>query len=187
MNRFNQPFIYLLFLLSAVSLVSLNGCKGDDDAAPCDNCEEELITTVNLIFTPVSGGAALTFSFRDVDGDGGNAPTIDDIQLAANTNYQLTITAQDESKTPTEEITTEIQAEDDEHLFIFTTTTNLTITPTDMDGNGNPVGLTNTAVTGDAGMGTLKVVLKHQPDKSAADPSTTGETDVEADFNVTIQ
>ncbi len=187
MNTLKSKYSFFISALFVLGLLSLNACKSDDDnPPPCDNCEEELITTLRLIFTAPDDERS-TFSFRDVDGVGGDAPSIDTIRLAANTNYQLSLEVLDESKTPAEDIGVEIKAEDEDHLFLFTTSSSaLTILPSDMDSNGKPVGLQNTATTGDAATGTIRVVLKHKADKDATDPSTTGETDIEATFNFIV-
>ncbi|MBK7870006.1 MAG: hypothetical protein IPJ74_04585 [Saprospiraceae bacterium] len=57
----------------------------------------------------------------------------------------------------------------------------------DMDENGKPLGLVSTLKTGAAGNGTLKISLKHEPDKDAANACNTGETDAEQTFNVVIK
>ena len=54
------------------------------------------------------------------------------------------------------------------------------------DKKKNPLGLAGTIKTTTAGNGSIKVSLKHTPDKKAATPCSTGETDVELTFPVTI-
>ncbi len=55
----------------------------NDDDPPIDN-EEEVITTLTYILTPASG-QAVTLSFVDLDGDGGNPPVITGGTLDTNT------------------------------------------------------------------------------------------------------
>ena len=93
-------------------------CDKDDPVVPN---EEELITTVNYTLTPATGGAAIVMTFTDLDGDGGNAPTIVGGTLAANTLYNGTLELLNETETPAEDITEEIEEEDDEHQFFFET------------------------------------------------------------------
>ena len=68
--------------------------------------EEELITTVNYTLTPADGSAAITLSFVDLDGDGGDAPTITGGTLIANTTYTGTLELLNEAEMPVEDITT---------------------------------------------------------------------------------
>jgi hypothetical protein len=95
---------------------------------------------------------------------------------------------------PVEDITEEIRTEDLEHQFFFNSTVNgLSVTYSDTDPNGNPVGLTNSITTTDAASGTLTVILRHQPDKSASGvkegdiTNAGGETDIEVQFDINVQ
>ena len=170
-------------LLLAVSFLS--GCKDDDDTPPVN--EEELITTVLLDMTETGTTSPVTASFRDVDGPGGNAPTITDIVLKPNTVYHTEIRVLDESKTPAVFVTEEIAEEDEDHQFFYTpTTVNLAVTYQDQDQNNLPVGLKTFLTTGAASTGKLKVTLKHQPGIKNNNIAT-GETDLEVDFNVRIE
>lgn len=191
--------------LFALASMLLSACS-DDGAATNEN---EVITTVILKFTPASG-AAVTATFNDPDGDGGAAPTIDPINLAAG-NYTLTLQFQNRLASPQEEITDEIRAEQNFHLLLFTgsavigpatsnTTGPLTQAYSDMDGNGFPVGLTD-MVMARAGTGQLVVTLRHMPPEEppvkAANTATLvktggvdsigGSTDAQVMFNVTVQ
>lgn len=169
----------------------MSACEKDD---PIVN-EEELITTLRMTLTPAGGGTPVVLSFVDLDGEGGNAPVITGGTLAANTTYTGALAILNESETPVEDITEEIETEDDEHQFFFTTSAglNLTVSYADQDGNNNPVGLATSAAAGAASTGTLTVTLRHEPNKTAAgvkDGDITnagGETDIEVVFPVTIQ
>jgi hypothetical protein len=168
-----------------------SSCKDDD---PTPENPEELITTLSIVFTPHGGGVSTTFQFRDLDGDGGNAPVITVATLAAQTEYHAVLSLLDETTSPAENITEEILDEDEAHQFFFQLTgVQMSHAYDDMDGNGNPIGVVNTFITGDAGTGTLKVTLRHEPNKSAvgvADGDITnagGDTDIEVVFTVTIQ
>lgn len=180
-----------LFLFLAAALMV--GCKKDDDtpkpssSTPPAN-EEELITTVKITFIDTAGvEPTVTVFFRDPDGDGGNAPTqFDTIRLVANTVYNAAIEVYDESKNPVENITTEIQEEDDEHIFCFTpTNVNLSIIRTDSDGTYE-VGLASQWTVGNVSVGTTQVVLKHQPGVKDG-TCAPGDTDVELNFVTEIQ
>ena len=179
----NSKYFFLAILATSLFFTS---CDDDDGAGP-EN-PEEVITTVELTFT--EGGNSSTFTVTDTDGDsGGNAPVVETIQLDANKTYTVAARFLDESNaSDVEDITEEVAEEDDEHLVCYTTTGELTaLAITDTDSAGNPLGLTATVTTTEAGTATLMLVLKHQPDKAAATPCSTGDTDVEVTFPVEIQ
>ncbi|MCA0362927.1 MAG: hypothetical protein LCH67_02715 [Bacteroidetes bacterium] len=174
--------ILVLFVLSGF----IFSCKDDVEL---EN-ENELITTIKLQF--VNGSETKTFQFKDPDGDGGQSPVIDNITLKANTGYQVSVSFLDESKTPAEDLTTEVSEESDEHLVIFTSNPSSlgVYTYSDKDVNGFPVGLKGNYKTGNAGSGSLKVQLRHQPpvnNKAVKDGSVSpGSDDANVDFKINI-
>ncbi|HMP98214.1 MAG TPA: hypothetical protein PKC24_00445 [Cyclobacteriaceae bacterium] len=175
---------YFLSLLLVATMLLFTSC-GED---PEPENEEELITTVKLTFSVVGmASTPQTFTWRDLDGDGPNAPVIETITLQADRTYAVSIELLNESENPAEDITEEIDEERDEHLFCFEATNglNLAITRTDTDGTFE-VGLESEWVTGAASTGSVTVILKHQPGtkNGSCDP---GEVDVEATFPVVIQ
>lgn len=186
----NKP-VYSIFFFATLLLFS--GCGNDEDPTP-EN-EEELITTVKLTFT--EGGSSFVAEWKDLDGDGANPPVVDDITLEAGKTYTVTLDLLNESETPAESITAEIEEEADEHQFFFVVGGNLALSATydDEDGDGNPVGLKNTFTAGDASTGTLTVILRHEPNKTASGVSdgdatnAGGETDIETvpAFSVVIE
>ncbi|MBI1266680.1 MAG: type 1 periplasmic binding fold superfamily protein [Cryomorphaceae bacterium] len=184
MKTFKLPITILVMILGIV------GCKKDKDEVetpPIVN-EEEVITTVKLMFTDIDGMAADTEAvFRDPDGEGGQSPDIfDDIVLAAGTTYQCTILLLNETVTPIDTISNEVLAEGDEHLFCFDVAgADATIVRTDTDGTYE-IGLESQWTTGLASQGTVTVVLKHQPGIKDGTCGI-GETDVEVVFDATIQ
>lgn len=179
----------ILFAL-ILSLLAFTACQPDDPEPPN---EEEVITTLTYTLTPASG-SAITLTFRDADGDGGAPAVITGGTLQANTVYTGAIVLTNETETPAEDITAEVEEEDDEHQFFFSSTiAGLTVAYGDQDDDGNPVGLITTLTTGDPGTGKLTVTLRHEPAKDAAgvaDGDITnagGETDIEVEFDVEVQ
>ncbi|MDI9865384.1 hypothetical protein QM480_13670 [Flectobacillus sp. DC10W] len=184
MKNLRKP---LTILALAIAVITVSSCKKD---APDPVQDSENLTTLKLNFT--SGGVTKTFAFKDLDGIGGNAPVVDNISLDANKTYSVTVQVLDESKSPAEDITSEIETESFEHLFVYTPTPSnlLTITRTDKDNRNLEVGLKASAVTTNAGTGTLRVVLYHQPPQNGVpikDGTAKGSTDFDAQFNVTIK
>ncbi len=177
---------HIFFFALLLTVVTFTACDDDEGV---DITEQELITTVTMILTPDQTTETISFSIRDTDGPGGNAPMVDTLQLAANLTYFFSLEFLDESDmTDVEDITAEVRTESDEHLVCYSASGAAIVpTITDTDGDGNPLGLTGTFTTGNAGTDSLTVRLKHQPDKSATDPCATGETDVEVTFPVVVQ
>ncbi|MGB0887085.1 MAG: type 1 periplasmic binding fold superfamily protein [Vicingaceae bacterium] len=189
--------IYSILTIVLFSLLAVS-CKKDEDTPEPDvhdedhdhDHEEEVITSIILSFvdtTTVGGQPDVEYAFRDPDGDGGNAPTEHDvITLAANTYYNVTVQILNESETPAEDLTPEIQNEDDEHLFCYSpSNTNVGITRTDSDGTYE-VGINTFWSTGAAASGNTTVTLKHQPGVKDG-TCAPGDTDVEVTFTTVIQ
>ena len=173
--------------------------------------EQEVFTTVSLTFTPVGGGAPVVAAFKDADGDGGNAPTVDPINLVAGKQYTTAVKFLNELETPAADISLEVKDEADQHQVFFTGTAvngpasnqpgaALTHTYTDMDINGLPLGLANNFATV-AGTGGLTLTLRHMPPvngqavkvagiadtvKASGLAAIGGETDVSVNFVVTV-
>lgn len=179
--------LFLLFLMVPV----LFSCEKDDPITPN---EEEVITTMILTLTPDSG-EVVEFSFRDVDGDGGDNPVITTEKLTANTMYTADIQLLNETESPAEDITEEVKEENEEHQFFFETSGGLALSVAydDQDDSGNPLGVSNIFTTGAPSSGQLVVTLRHEPNKSASGVSegditnAGGETDIEVTFDVEIE
>ena len=187
MNFSNKLFLILSFF----TVVFLAACNDDDPIPPLP---QEVITTFTYTLTSIAG-ETVTLSFQDLDGDGGNDPVVTGGTLTANTSYVGTAEFLNESVTPTDVITEEIEEEDEDHQLFFVpgSSLNATFTYLDEDDNGNPLGLSSTLTTGAASSGQLTIILRHLPDKfadgvSSGDISNAGgETDIEVTFDVTIQ
>jgi hypothetical protein len=179
-----------IILLSSLIYLSF-ACEVDTPVIPN---EEELITTVIYTLTPQNGGADVILKFQDIDGDGGNAPVINSANLTAGITYTGKLTFLNEAENPVEDITAEIKSEGEEHQIFYQTssTLNLTVAYADMDENNKPIGLETTLAANIKTTGTLKITLKHEPNKSAMNvdkgdiTNAGGETDIEVSFNVTV-
>lgn len=181
----------IYFLLSAAAVLSLSSCSNDDPAPEetLDDNPPELITTVRLQFTNQNNvNDVVTVEWKDLDGDGGNAPVIGSLQLKQGVTYNLKTFFIDEPNA--ENITDEVKEEGTDHQVFYTVApvaNFLSMTVTDKDANNKDLGLEGTAqVLGNLNdAGTLKVTLKHQPGIKDGNIGT-GETDVEVQFPVTI-
>lgn len=196
----------LLALLCAIT--SLVACSSDDDntvEAPEEEEEVEVITDLTLIFTPVGGGDVVMASAQDPDGEGiEDLEVLNDIVLAANTEYTLSYAILNGLDVDdVEDIAEEIEEEDDEHQIFYGFTEDIFSSPmgdgnidtaadavnyNDEDENGLNVGLSTSWTTGAAAMGTFRVRLQHQPDiKNAGTGANDGDTDFDVTFGLTIQ
>ncbi len=188
------------------SLIALAGC-GDNAAGGNEN---EVITTVTLTFTPAAGGTAVVAAVNDPDGDGGNPPMVDPINLSAGT-YATAVAFENRLAKPPVDITKEVMDEPDQHQIFFTGTavngpaSNQSGAPlahayADTDANSLPVGLSN-SITAAKGSGMLTVTLRHMPPvngrpvKTAAAAMTVrdsgfsalgGSTDAQVTFPATV-
>ena len=180
--------------LSIFMLTLFTSCDKDPEVSN----EEELITTVTYTLTPVTTGEKVTLTFKDIDGDGGNAPVITYTgELKTGTTYNGALSLLNEAENPAENITEEIEEEDEDHQFFFIPNSalagKLTIQYDDKDGKNNPIGLKTKAIVSGSGNGKLKIILRHLPNKGGVGVgfgdiiNAGGETDIEVEFDVTIQ
>lgn len=141
---------------------------------------EELITTVELVFTPVGGGAQQIFTANDPDGDGGEAPTIDTVSVIAGT-FDVSVSFENRLEDPPEDITAEIRDESDQHQIFFTNATGGGLWAphaySDMDANGLPIGLTNRITVDGTESGSFTVTLRHLPEMNGTPQKTAGLAD----------
>lgn len=174
-------------VLLAATTLFLSSCKKEkDDVAN----EEELITSVELRFVETGTANAMVVAFRDPDGEGGNPPTaFEEIVLKPNTAYTCEVSFLNESVSPADDITAEVEEEGEDHeVFYIVSGAGITITRTDVDAGGLPLGLISTWQTADASSGTVRVVLKHKPGiKAAGDAVTKGDTDIDLNFTARVE
>ncbi|MAJ37242.1 MAG: type 1 periplasmic binding fold superfamily protein [Flavobacteriaceae bacterium] len=176
-------FKYLLVGLLSVVIIS---CSKDDDSPEPIN-EEEVITTMTVVLNPGN----ITLKSQDLDGDGPNAPNVTvSGSLSANTTYTGSVTFLNELESPAEDITEEVEEEDDKHQVIFVSSgVALSVSDLNTDGNGNDLGTQFSLSTAAAGSGTLRIVLRHEPTKpnDGTLAGAGGETDIDVSFNVTVE
>lgn len=180
----------LLIVIILMTSILFTACE----KTPIIPNEEELITTLQYTLTPLDGGNSIVFSFQDLDGDGGNPASISGGVLEANKTYSGVLVLLDETQNPSEDITSEILAEAAEHQFFFESTIqDVTILYSDNDNNGNPLGINTTLTTKQTGSGTIKITLRHEPNKDALGvragniANAGGETDIEVIFDINVQ
>lgn len=198
--------------LLAMLGTTFTACKKDkkEDPAPQQPAppanQPELITTMKVTLHDTTTHTNTTYVFSDLDGPGGNPATFGNsgadsiINITANHVYEATILLLDQTKTPVDTISNEVEEEGADHMFFFNS-----IAPTgtpyntylsgsmtnikylDLDANNRGIGL-STEWTAPSMMMTkspLTIELKHQP--SVKDGSyAPGETDIQVGFKLKV-
>jgi hypothetical protein len=86
------------------------------------------------------------------------------------------------------DITEEIEAESNEHLFVYNiSTAKFTIKDLDKDRNGKPFGLTSVWQTDQPSTGTVNIQLYHEPTNKDNSAAPGGEVDFDVTFPVEIK
>ena len=110
-------FVTLLFI----------SCSNND--TPEQINEEEVITTMTVTLAPNGGGTSITLQTRDLDGDGPNAPEVTvSGNLVTGVTYNGTIVLLNETESPAENITEEVEEESLVHQFFYTSGSGLDVT-----------------------------------------------------------
>ncbi len=148
----------------------------------------EPLTTMKVTAVNVNDSKdTVSATWAQLDPTGAAAPVLteDTLRLKSGTTYNVVIKVLDTLT----DITPEIKARENYHLFCFSVSggLNLSCVQTDLDTNPKPlsVGLTDQFTTGSGGNGGLEVTLHHQPNvkNGSCDP---GSTDLDATFTVLI-
>lgn len=207
----------VLSILTAAVFVSAAltfGCADDDDASPTGPAdpeehedddddhhgpgEEELITTLAITLTPSGGGSPITVRFRDLDGEGGNAPVVDVLAVTGGTDYNGMVEVLNETETPPEDITEEVEEEAEAHQFFFETLGGFsaaTVEYADKEsdygsnsGADHPVGIAFTlSVPENAQNGQFRVILSHFDEAPKDGVNQSDETDIDVTFEVLVR
>lgn len=189
---------YSIIKLTALTLImtgTLAACRKDDAVENPEPVEQELITTMKLVVTNSAGfNKSFVYKVENGFGNGQSITQIDNIELAPATAYDVEILMLNEKETPAEDITEEVKAESQDHLFLYqsapaTGAGSVGVSDGNLDADGKAFNQKVKFTTGGAGNGTLTITLKHEPvDKAATTPDAAGgETDAEAVFPVKIQ
>jgi hypothetical protein len=183
----------LVFMTTiATLLIFWTACNKKEQAVAPPVPGNEFLTTVELVATNAADPTdTQTAKWVKLNPDDTSAPDISHakLNLKKNANYNVQVKFLDETKTPAEDITSEIQDRENYHLVCFTIAAglNLTVTRTDHDTNNPPleVGLQDLFAAGAASSGNLEVVLHHQPNVKNGDCAP-GSIDADVNYTVNI-
>jgi hypothetical protein len=195
-----QPFRSVVGLLVLVASACVPQGAHEQD--------NEVISRVELMFTPVGGGDPVIFAFSDPDGDGGASGMAEPIELTAGMQYTLELRFLNDLADPVEDLTEEVRAEAEDHfVFVLGDVPGLMHAYDDLEsdygpqiaGDDLPVGLINTITATTAGTGTLRIMLRHVPELNGQPQKTgdlpqrlvdgellPGSADVDVSFELTV-
>lgn len=191
--------LFKSILIASVAIASFSACKKNksNDPSPTSPIEvgggdEENITRVVLILT--KGEIKDTVTYKDLKRDGANI-TIDSLILDASTTYLVEVKVYDDTKTPADTVSGEIEEEANFHRFHYTFTSksgspsiSTSILDQDTKTPPQPVGLSFNLVSGTGlGRGIFRVSLRHFAEglEKNNDPAG-GEQDILVDFPVRV-
>ncbi|MCX8081029.1 MAG: hypothetical protein N3F09_07325 [Bacteroidia bacterium] len=181
-------------LIVSVILIWMWSCKKDKHLKPVpppNNNLPELITGIRLVFKDSVNPTSISYAlFADPDGPGGNNPTVkDSVLLLKNKTYLVSVQLMDHTKNPVDTLTDQIWNERNEHQFFYHFQgVSIQFYYMDKDDNHLPVGISTKWKTGNSsGIGSVRVILKHQAGgiKNGTEPP--GETDVDVTFPMAIK
>lgn len=186
----------LLIIASLATVTFLSSCKKDKNDDPSPEVENEVITTVQLVFKDSLNNTETTYKWENLDGYGtSSTTTIDTIKLNASSTYLANVILLNKTNPAAiDTISNEVLELNNEHQFFYEHDSSLNIESeyiaTDVDDHGVPVGLNPKFKTGLDSKGNLSVILKHQP---GVKPTTgkgdknLGSTDINVSFPVVIK
>lgn len=172
-----------------IATILYTSCSNDDVPEPVN--EEEPLTTLTVTLEPQDGGTTVTLQTRDLDDEGPEPPVVTvSGNLTAGVTYYGSIVILNETVSPPEIVTEEVEAEAEDHQFFYTVAGGLDVTTEygNFDSNGNPLGTEFTLNAGTASSGVLTFTLRHLPTKpNTGLDDVGGNTDIAAPFNVIIE
>lgn len=180
-------------LLSVVMIAAvLCGCKDEENPANPPADDDHAPPTTMVVVLKETGKTDSTKALvRDTSVVKGKPMVEDTLRVESGKSYTGYIMLWNESVTPVENATHEIEAEKDEHLFVFAATGGangrLTISHLDKDSQGRDFGLNFSAAVSGTGTATggLRILLRHYGTEPKT--GTTFDTDIDQTFPVTIR
>jgi hypothetical protein len=188
-------FSRLTITLAMLAIVAFfSGCSDEGNPAkPPVDTEHPPPTTVTLQLTQLDAsgnptGETTSVTVRDTTQTPIKIPVDGILRLHAGASYKGVLILRDESKTPAEDVTADILAEKDAHIFIFTPDASvhsvLAVSDLDKDNNGFNFGLNFKVTTSGIGAGNINVVLRHYDSGDKNDNEY--DTDIDRNFPVVI-
>jgi hypothetical protein len=196
MKNYNQTIAAFL------TIIIISSCSKENPKQPLPTNPQEILTTIlvkgfnqNDSLNP---NYQFTYKWEDMDGDGGNMPIIDTLNMDSGIIYKCEIIILDKTKTPFDTVSNSIEEEKNVHQFFFAPSANLTskIKTERLDFDNNipslPVGLSfylntksNQSFTTPI-YGSLNIVLSHY-DGVPKTIEKSSESDIDITFPVKLK
>ena len=123
MKNYNQTIAALLTILA------ISSCSKEDPKKPIITNPQEVLTTILIKGYNQNDSLNTNYQFNykweDLDGDGGNLPIIDTLNLDSGIIYKCEIIILDKTKTPFDTVSNAIEEEKNAHQFFFAPSANL--------------------------------------------------------------
>ena len=189
-------------IVTIATILTISSCSKEDPKKPIITNPQEVLTTILIKGYNQNDSLNTNYQFNykweDLDGDGGNFPVIDTINLDSGIIYTCEIIILDKTKTPFDTVSNAIEEEKNAHQFFFTPSANLIskIKAEILDFDTNipslPVGLSfnlktksNQSFTTPL-LGTLNIVLSHY-DGVPKTIEKSNESDIDINFPVKLK
>ena len=192
----------IITIATIATILTISSCSKEDPKKPIITNPQEVLTTILIKGYNQNDSLNTNYQFNykweDLDGDGGNLPVIDTINLDSGIIYTCEIIILDKTKTPFDTVSNAIEEEKNAHQFFFTPSANLTgkIKAEILDFDTNipslPVGLSfnlntksNQSFTTPL-LGSLNMVLSHY-DGVPKTIEKSSESDIDINFPVKLK
>ncbi len=120
----------IITIITIITILTISSCSKDDPKQPLPTNPQEVLTTILIKGYNQNDSLNTNYQFNykweDLDGDGGNLPVIDTLNLDSGIIYTCEITILDKTKTPFDTVSNAIEEEKNAHQFFFTPSANLT-------------------------------------------------------------
>ena len=117
-------------IITIITILTISSCSKEDPKQPLPTNPQEVLTTILIKGYNQNDSLNTNYQFNykweDLDGDGGNLPVIDTINLDSGIIYTCEIIILDKTKTPFDTVSNAIEEEKNAHQFFFTPSANLT-------------------------------------------------------------
>ncbi|MFZ4796612.1 MAG: hypothetical protein ACOYMA_03905 [Bacteroidia bacterium] len=189
-------------IATIIAIFTFSSCSKDDPKQPLATNPQEVLTTILVQGFNQNDSLNINYQFaykwEDLDGDGGNLPKIDTINLDSGIVYKCKIIILDKTKTPFDTVSNAIEEEKNAHQFFFSPSANLTekinVEILDFDTNipSLPVGLSFLLNTKNNQsfmlpiIGNLNVVLSHY-DGVPKTKEKSSESDIDISFPMKLK
>ena len=116
-------------IITIATILTFPSCSKEDPKKPIITNPQEVLTTILIKGYNQNDSLNTNYQFNykweDLDGDGGNLPVIDTINLDSGIIYTCEIIILDKTKTPFDTVSNAIEEEKNAHQFFFTPSANL--------------------------------------------------------------